>query len=389
MRCSCTSSAQGCRNSNCGQILGCWSCQWRASCSPSPLASCTCVDFGVRQNIFGFIAGMTQRIIGDFLPGSDWNVVCGKIITHVVLGRLVRHFASTTAASESRQSCIGCCRSSEHLGLTCRSISHCLLLCSSRLSSATCWRHLLYSWCATIACACLTDGRLPVACLDSLHGRHQRSENQPTCKCARADVDFAGNCGSRIVSHCRFPGRSGDVLLCCCFTSPHRASVAHSRMNSHVQAHACRITMRSLAIHHACPSIVSAAHLPIAMSECRKTHHCTRLPCSCTPRAFLRQRPCGFDVDWSHGLSHDSSSLWCALFCFCFGGIALLVRSAREEKRRSKLSWKGYNDQKAAEVSCLVNRPRLSTVTDCRPKHTTLLEQKQTMASVTHLQDSS
>ena len=45
--------------------------------------------------------------------------------------------------------------------------------------------------------------------------------------------------------------------------------------------------------------------------------------------------------------------------------------SAREAKRRSKLPWKGYNDQPAVEKSCVVNRPRLSTVTDCQPdRHT-------------------
>jgi hypothetical protein len=45
--------------------------------------------------------------------------------------------------------------------------------------------------------------------------------------------------------------------------------------------------------------------------------------------------------------------------------------SAREAKRRGKLPWKGYNDQPAVEKSCVVNRPRLSTVTDCQPdKHT-------------------
>ena len=151
------------------------------------------------------------------------------------------------------------------------------------------------------------------------------------------------------MSHCRFPGHSGDVLLCCCFTSPHRASVAHSRMNSHVQAHACRMTIRSLAIHHACPSIVSAAHLPIAMSECPKKHRCTRLPCSCTPRAFLRQRPCGFDVDWSHGLSHDSSSLWCALFGFVSAELRF---------------WCGLLEKKNVEVSCLGK----ATMTKRQPK---------------------
>jgi len=79
------------------------------------------------------------------------------------------------------------------------------------------------------------------------------------------------------------------------------------------------------------------------------------------------------------GLSLELSEL----FSVFLGG-----RRESKKKCRRKLSWKGCK-KTVVEVSCLVNRPRLSTVRDCQPKHTTLLEPKHTMASVTHLQDGS
>ena len=104
-----------------------------------------------------------------------------------------------------------------------------------------------------------------------------------------------------------------------------------------------------LPVHRVCSP---SAHRNVGMSENASLYevavflYAAGLPW--TETLWLRRRL------ESRTISRQLFPLVCS-FWFCFGGIALLVWSAREEKRRSKLSWKGYNDQKAAEVSCLFN----------------------------------